>query len=136
MKEAVQVVILNEDGEVLAVSRKHDHNDFGLVGGKVDKGESPFDAIIRETYEETGLVIYEGGLIPIFQMHRNGYMGYTYLAKVYSGKIHTDENHVVKWTSFNTIIDGSFGEWNYLVAESLISMGKNIKYFRKKVANV
>jgi len=132
MKEAVQVVILNEDGEVLAVSRKHDHNDFGLVGGKVDNGESPIQAIIRETKEETGLTLYEGGLFPIFQMHKNGYMSYTYLVKVYDGNIHTDENHVVKWTSFNTVIDGSFGEWNYLVAESLISMGIDFDYVYTK----
>lgn len=129
MKEAVQVVILNDEGEVLAVSRKHDHNDFGLVGGKVDEGETPIQAILRECLEETGIIIYEGGLIPIFQMHKNGYMGYTYLAKVWDGEINTDENHVVKWTSFNTIIDGTFGYWNKLVAESLLSMGKNIKYY-------
>lgn len=136
MKEAVQVVILNKEGEVLAVSRKDDHNDFGLVGGKVDEGETPIQAIMRECLEETGIVIYENGLIPIFQMHKNGYMGYTYLAKVWDGKIQTDEPHVVKWTSFDTIIDGTFGYWNKLVAESLLSMGKNIKYYKKNLAKV
>lgn len=127
MKECVQVVILNENGEVLAVSRKHDHNDFGLVGGKVDKGETPIQAIMRETKEETGLFIYEGGLIPIFQMHRDGYMGYTYLSKVWDGEIETDEPHIVKWTTFDEIMRGTFGKWNTLVAESLISMGRDIK---------
>jgi hypothetical protein len=32
-KESV-VLLAERDGKVLAVSRKHDHNDFGLVGGK------------------------------------------------------------------------------------------------------
>ena len=134
MKESVQVVILNEEGQVLAVSRKHDHNDFGLVGGSIENYDvNPIEAIIRETKEETGLTIYEKDLTLIFSMHRNGIMGYTYLNKVYDGYIETDEPHIVKWTSFNTIIDGSFGEWNYLVAESLISMGINIDYNYKKL---
>ena len=59
MKKCTQVVILNENGEVLSVSRKHDHNDFGLVGGKVDEGETPLEAVIRETREETGLTFSE-----------------------------------------------------------------------------
>jgi len=127
MKEAVQVVILNKDGEVLAVSRKHDHNDFGLVGGKVDEGETLIEAIIRETKEETGLTIYKKDLIQIFSMHRDNYMGYTYLIDKYDGEIETDEPHVVKWTTFDEIIRKTFGKWNKMVAESLESMGVKFK---------
>ena len=36
MKISAQVVILNRDHFVLGVSRKHDHNDFGLPGGKME----------------------------------------------------------------------------------------------------
>ena len=126
MKQAVQVVLLNEVGEVLAVSRKDDHNDFGLIGGKVDpEDNSTEDAAIRETKEETGLDITNLRLI--FSMHKDGYMGYTYLAD-YSGEINTNEPHVVKWTNFKTITEGSFGYWNKLVAESLSSMGINFKF--------
>jgi 8-oxo-dGTP pyrophosphatase MutT (NUDIX family) len=134
IKNAVQVVILNDDGEVLAVSRKDNHEDFGLVGGKVDDEDyqhglyKPLIAgIIRETKEETGLTIYEGGLIPVFSMHRDGYMGHTYLATKWSGEIHTDEPHVVKWVPFETVINGSFGHWNTMVADSLTSMGIKFK---------
>ena len=121
MKEAVQVVILNDAGYVLAVSRKHDHNNFGLVGGKVDKGESLEEAIIRETKEETGLDI--SNLTLVFSMHKDGYMGYTYLCGKWSGEINTEEPHIVKWSPFQRIIEGSFGKWNELVAESLTNMG-------------
>lgn len=128
VKEAVQIVLLNENGEVLAVSRKDNHSDFGLIGGKRDpEDESNIDAAIRETKEETGLDITN--LRMIFSMHKDGFMGYTYLAD-YSGEIDYDkekEPHVVKWTNFKTIMDGSFGKWNTLVAESLMSMGVKIK---------
>ena len=63
MKEAVQIVILNEKNEVLAVSRKDNHKDFGLPGGKVDPEDfSNVDAIIREVKEETGLDINMWGI--------------------------------------------------------------------------
>lgn len=128
MKYAVQAVILNDKGEVLAVSRKDDHNDFGLVGGKVDPEDfNPLEAIAREVYEETGLRINTATMEVIYQSHRDGYMGITYLINMWSGEIHTDEPHVVKWTSFDEVLKGSFGYWNSMVKNSLNSMGIKFK---------
>lgn len=120
MKKAAQVVLINEEGLILAVSRKTDHNDFGLVGGKVDQGETPEQAAIREVKEETGLDIYDLQLV--FAMHKDGYLGYTYLAK-YSGEINHNEPHVVMWAPFELIMKGSFGKFNKIVSESLDDMG-------------
>lgn len=47
--------ILIENGKVLTVSRKDDHTQLGLPGGKVDSGEIPEQAILRECFEETGM---------------------------------------------------------------------------------
>ena len=71
MKTA-QVVLLNEDGLVLGVSRKTNHNDFGLAGGKMEDidNDNPMAAAIRETKEETGLDIYDLNLI--FAIHKGG----------------------------------------------------------------
>jgi len=126
-KDHVQVVLINEEGLVCLVSRKDDHTDFGLVGGKVDKGETFEEAAIRETKEETGLDIKN--LVMIFAMHRKGQMGYTYLAD-YTGEISYDYNkepHVAKWGKMQEAIDGKFGEWNKLVKDSLKSMGVKFK---------
>lgn len=49
--------ILIEDGKILTVSRKNDHTKLGLPGGKVDRGELPQSAIIRECFEETGMKV-------------------------------------------------------------------------------
>ncbi len=56
MKRASTVLII-EDGKVLSISRRNDHNDFGIVGGGVEKNETFEQACIRETFEETGLTI-------------------------------------------------------------------------------
>lgn len=120
-----QVVLINEEGLVLGVSRKDNHSDFGLPGGKMDPEDDndPTTTAIRECKEETGLDISQLKLI--FAIHKSSHMGYTYLAK-YSGEIEHDEPHVVKWVPFQVLINGSFGRYNQMVSESLDSM--EIKY--------
>ena len=57
MKYAVCALIFRGD-KILSVSRKNDHKIFGLIGGKVDYGETLIEALFRETKEETGLDIF------------------------------------------------------------------------------
>jgi len=96
-----QVVLINKEGLVLGVSRKTNHNDFGLPGGKMDPedNENPINTAIRETLEETGLRI--SNLKLVFAIHKSGNMGYTYMAD-YEGEINHNEPHVVKWVPFET----------------------------------
>jgi ADP-ribose pyrophosphatase YjhB (NUDIX family) len=117
-----QVVLINEEGLILGVSRKDNHSDFGLPGGKMDPEDDndPTTTAIRECKEETGLDISQLQLI--FAIHKSGNMGYTYLAK-YTGEINHNEPHVVKWVPMQVLINGSFGRYNEMVSESLTSMG-------------
>lgn len=128
MKESAQILLINEEGLILAASRKDNHSDFGLIGGKVDPGETPEQAAIREAKEETGLDVYDLQLV--FAMHKNHYMGYTYLGK-YSGEINHSEPHVVKWVPFAEITRGSFGKFNTILGESLDDMG--VKYKKESI---
>jgi hypothetical protein len=120
-----QVVLINEEGLILGVSRKDNHNDFGLIGGKgeIEDNGDPMATAIRECKEETGLDVSDLDLV--FAIHKSGNMGYTYLAK-YEGEINHNEPHVVKWVPMQVLINGSFGRYNELVSESLTSLG--IKY--------
>lgn len=128
MKGTVQVVLL-KDGLVLGVSRKTDHNDFGLVGGSLeDYDMTPEAGAIRECSEETGLNISNLRLIYL-KPCSDGRIGYTYLAD-WSGDINFDfekEPHVVKWCKFSELIKGTFGHWNLQVYHSLLNLGENLK---------
>ena len=131
MKITAQVVLINPEGLVLGVSRKDNHNDFGLPGGKMEESDaSVVMTAIRETLEETGLRVTNLRLI--FAIHKGGFMGYTYLAD-YEGEINHNEPHVVKWVPFNRLIEGSFGRYNKMVAESLTDLG--VQFVFEKLDN-
>ena len=57
----VGVVIMNENNEILLQKRskfkKINPSKWGICGGKVDLGETPLDAGIRETLEEIGILL-------------------------------------------------------------------------------
>lgn len=46
--------IFNENGEVLCVQRNYRPFGWTTPGGRLEDGESPEQAVIREVYEETG----------------------------------------------------------------------------------
>lgn len=57
----VGVVILNEVNEILLQRRSSNKrvnpNKWGICGGKVDFGETPLEAGVRETLEEIGVLL-------------------------------------------------------------------------------
>ena len=64
-------IVIFKDGKVLGVSRKDDHTDFGLPGGKMedsDMGNPEFTAI-RECKEETGIDAKFMSMIGFRHMH-------------------------------------------------------------------
>ncbi len=121
---AVSVIVLNNDNKLIGVSRKDDHNDFGLPGGKVEPDDrDTLDAIIRELYEETGLLYEREKFIKIYQGCHMEYWQTTYFVNAISDMDDSvfdyDEPHVVKWTDWQTVFDGCFGEYNKIVHDKL-----------------
>ena len=65
-KSAVCVVLLDEQGKALAVSRRGNPTLFGFPGGKVDPGEFNLEAVVRETTEEVGIELEPELLEPLY----------------------------------------------------------------------
>jgi 8-oxo-dGTP pyrophosphatase MutT (NUDIX family) len=126
---AVSALIINGD-KILAVSRKNNHADFGLPGGKLDPGEGFKEALIREVMEETGLLVT--ALEPVYGAYcgtegvHKVHWTMTYLCRV-SGEINTKEAGLPRWVNPNTIIANkgvpcSFAEYNIEMFQSLTKM--------------
>lgn len=116
MKKAAGVLVLN--GPRVLAFQRFDRAGLSLPCGKVEEGESPAEAALREGREETGLTLE---LIPDHQPFMGfdlvgGNQVWTYLAKVAQG---SPEIHEVAagegmpvWASVREIAEGPYGHYN------------------------
>lgn len=101
-------IIRDKEGRYLLVqeTRPDIYGRWGLPAGHVDEGETPQQAAIRETLEETG---YKTVLIsdePFFEAATNNHHPYsTFSAEIIGGDLRVDpsEQLDVRWFSFNEI---------------------------------
>lgn len=70
--------IIELGNRIVCVKRK-DQESYGLIGGKVDLGETIYEAIIRESLEETGYnlqILFKDGVY--IQEDASGYVTYCF----------------------------------------------------------
>ena len=82
-------VILVRDGKILLLLRAGGWKtgSWGPPGGGADPGESPAQAAIRETYEESGLGVKPGDLELLVQRTKHDFgMIYFYITDKFSGE--------------------------------------------------
>ena len=113
----VALLYIEQDAKILAVSRKNDTTKIGLIGGKVDKGETFKTAAIRECLEETGLTAHD--LIPIYINTQNGFLCVVFKANC-EGIINTYEKGIVSWVNYDLLKNSIFGEFNTSLENTLI----------------
>lgn len=123
---AVCAVLLNERGQVLLVSRRHDTTRWGLPGGKVDPGESHLQSIVRECAEEVGVALQPLLLEPVFCRlvpkgpgpNGRAYWVTTFVSRqpVASSQVLTPEpGLVVRWADAREVLQdehGPFADYN------------------------
>ena len=104
--------LLFHDNKILSVSRKSNHNDFNLFGGKIENYETWEQALIRECYEETG---YNISIVPVYYEAMCGdtlVRTYICVATDYSLEYPERDLAVVKYLSPSELTSGSFSDYN------------------------
>ena len=109
-KEAIGVLVENEREEILLIQAYRyttDTIEWGIPAGDVGKGESLLDAAKRETLEETGYEMDEGGLTytynPMIGISNKVFHIVKGRASRLSGAIDRDEVKTVAWRSLDEI---------------------------------
>ena len=100
------VALIDRDGRVLLAQRPEGKSMAGLwefPGGKVEKGETPEAALVRELYEELGIETWDSCLAPLtFASHK--YEDFHLLMPLYacrkwSGIVQPKEGQSLKWVA-------------------------------------
>ena len=102
MLEVVCGVIWDGNGAMLACQRAQGKHLAGLwefPGGKVDPGESPQAALIRELMEELGVVVEVGeALDPVVWTYERGTIRLNpFVCKIVSGELRAIEHQQLRW---------------------------------------
>jgi len=79
-------IITNKQEEVLLCHR-NDYDLWNLPGGGLKKGETPWDCIIRETKEETGLDVEISRLMGIYSKPHKNEIVFVFVCNAISGSL-------------------------------------------------
>lgn len=94
-------MVRNKKDGILIQNRKNkDWNGVTFPGGHVEKNESFVESVIREVYEETGLIIQNPKLCGIKQFQTKDdirYIVYLFESNKYSGKLTSSNEGEVSW---------------------------------------
>jgi mutator protein MutT len=100
--KAAMAVVINESEEALLLKRFGDSNwmpyKWGIPGGHIEKGETPKEAAIRETREETSLQLGDVSVLK----EKNDVM--IYYSNSFTGEVKLDREHTDwAWVPYNEI---------------------------------
>ena len=79
-------IITDKKNRVLLCHRR-DYDLWNLPGGGVEDGESPWDAVVREVKEETGLVVEPIHLTGVYSKSNKNEIIFSFACKIISGQI-------------------------------------------------
>jgi ADP-ribose pyrophosphatase YjhB (NUDIX family) len=98
----VDVILRDAEGRIL-LHRRSDDNSWSLIGGWMENGETPDQAVRREAREESGLVIEVDELKDVC-IRPEGTVHLTYLGHAVSGNLQfSDESFELRYWEFGEV---------------------------------
>ena len=112
--------ILDELGRLLIVQENDGRRRFGFPGGRIEDGERPEEAVVRECLEETGLTVRIEHLVGSYGF-TNGLQAMVFRCSVVSGSpgIQDDEIAYVGWLAPDQIPPPIRNSLHFALADAL-----------------
>ena len=102
-KVVLFAIILDDEKRVLLCHRR-DYDLWNLPGGVLEQGEAPWDGVVRETKEETGLDVTVDRLAGLYSKPDQNEIVLSFLCKVVDGNITlTDEADQIVYFGIDNI---------------------------------
>ena len=92
-------IIFDQENKVLLCHRR-DYNLWNLPGGTMEPGESPWECVLREVKEETGLNVEIKKLIGIYNKPETNEICFSFICSIISGSL-TLNDEADKFEYFN-----------------------------------
>jgi 8-oxo-dGTP diphosphatase len=132
----VAVALIDRQGCVLMQRRRLGAAHGGLwefPGGKVEAGECPEDAAVREIDEELGIAIEHGALTPVgfatsglrhleSDRQRPGLVILLYICRHWAGEVECREGEEIRWCMPEDIGALAMPPLDYPLAQTLLAM--------------
>lgn len=93
--------IIFDDQQRVLLCHRRDYDLWNLPGGTMEKGESPWQGVIREVKEETGLDVEVERLLGVYSKPDKGDIVFSFLCKIVRGaSTLTDEADQIEYFEF------------------------------------
>lgn len=142
----VASLILERNGEVLMLKKAENRGgEYGLVGGRIEAGESAKQALLRETFEEAGITLDPKDVTLVLTIHRlrmdTPTVHFFFFADRWEGHIHNKEPHKcehLRWAPFtqlpnNTATVIKRGIEAFVKGETYLELGFKNKHRSPKI---
>jgi 8-oxo-dGTP diphosphatase len=116
-KLVVAGLIIGDDGRVLITQRRADQSlplQWEFPGGKVEPGEAPVAALVRELREEIGVEVAVGR---IWDVLFHAYPAFDLVMLVYACRIVAGEPRAVEVADLRWVLTGELPSWDILPAD-------------------
>lgn len=107
---AAATVIVERDGRFAAMRDRDRLFQVSFPGGKIDLGETPPEAAVREAWEETGIEVRAVRSLGI--RRANTMVCECFVALEWSGELRPSEEGPVEWATREDLLTGAYPEWS------------------------
>ena len=119
-------IIFDNEGKVLLVQRR-DRDIWEMPGGRIELGESPWEAVVREIREETGLTVKPIRLVGLYHKPAKDDLVFSFECRVISGTLtESEETRAIHYFPIDSLPIQHPDKRNERIKDALANLGQAV----------